>query len=45
MDINNNKNLKTMLEKDMFATNVYTIGYENDAQNNLDYTYKIIMED
>lgn len=41
---NNNKNinLKTMLEKDILATNVYTLGYKNNFQNNLDYTMPLI---
>ena len=39
---NVNKNLKTMLDKDIFATNVYTLGYSNDSWSNLDYTKKII---
>lgn len=42
LDNNPNKNLKSMLEKDIFATNVYTIGYENDSWNNLDFTKKLI---
>ena len=37
-----NKNSKYMLEKDIWATNVYTIGYEYDSWNNLDYTHKLI---
>lgn len=41
-DVNINKNLKMMLEKDIWATNVYTLGYEYDSWNNLDYTHKII---
>lgn len=41
----NNKSLKAMLEKDIFATNVYTIGYEYDSWANLDYTKKIIRID
>ncbi len=42
--IENNKNrqLKEMLETDIFATNVYTIGYEKDSIANLDYTKKIV---
>lgn len=44
MDTSTNKNLKAMLEKDIWATNVYTIGYEYDSWNNLDYTHKIITE-
>ena len=41
-DSNFNKNLKLLLDKDVWATNVYTIGYEYDSWNNLDYTQKII---
>lgn len=39
---NKNNNLKTMLEKDILATNVYTLGYKNKFQNNLDYTMPLI---
>ena len=42
MDSNSNKNLKLMLEKDIWATNVYTLGYEYDSIGNLDYTHKLI---
>ena len=42
MDSSNNKNSRYMLEKDIWATNVYTIGYEYDSWNNLDYTHKLI---
>lgn len=41
-DKNLNRNLKYMLEKDIWATDVYTIGYEYDSWSNLDYTNKII---
>ena len=41
-DINLNKNLKIMLDKDILATNVYTLGYSHDSWANLDYTKKII---
>ncbi len=34
--------LKNMLSKDIFATNVYTLGYKNDSIANLDYTHKVI---
>ncbi len=44
-DCNLNKNLQTMLNKDIWATNVYTIGYEYDSWSNLDYTNKIITVD
>lgn len=43
MDVNMNKNLREMLEKDIFATNVYTLGYEYDSWANLDYTNKIVV--
>ncbi len=42
IDKNPNKNLMTMLDKDIWATNVYTIAYEEDSQNNLDFTKKIV---
>ena len=41
-DKNSNKNLMFMLDKDIWATNVYTIGYEDDSWNNLDFTKKIV---
>ena len=36
-----NKNLKEMLETDILATNIYTLGYYADSYSNLDYTNKI----
>ena len=42
VDNNSNKTLQTMLDKDIWATNVYTIGYEYDSWNNLDFTKKLI---
>ena len=42
VDSNKNKNLKQMLDKDIFATNVYTIGYEYNSLNNLDFKNGII---
>lgn len=42
VDKNTNKNLKIMLDKDIWATNVYTLGYEEDSSNNLDFTKKIV---
>lgn len=42
MDTATNKNLKEMLNRDIFATNIYTLGYEMDSWANLDYTNKII---
>ena len=43
MDTNNNKILKNMIEKDILASNIYTLGYENDSKANLDYTKKLII--
>lgn len=45
MDTSSNKNLKEMLQRDIFASNIYTIGYEMDSWSNLDYTSKIITLD
>ena len=42
MDKSSNKNLKMMMEKDIWATNVYTLGFEYDSKGNLDYTHKLI---
>ncbi|MBE5820683.1 MAG: nucleotidyltransferase family protein [Clostridiales bacterium] len=43
MDNSNNKIYKNMLEKDILATNVYTLGYGYDSKANLDYTQKLII--
>lgn len=37
-----NRKLLMMLEKDIQATNTYTLGYEYDSYANLDYTTKLI---
>lgn len=42
MDESTNKNLKSMLEKDILATNIYTLGYKYKSLANLDYTNKLI---
>ncbi len=42
IDDNSNKNLQFMLNKDIEATNIYTIGYEEDSFSNLDFTKKIV---
>ena len=42
VDNNSNKNLSLLLNKDIFATNVYTIGFEYDSLNNLDFKNGII---
>ena len=41
---NKNRNLDILLSKDIFATNVYTLGYDNDSWSNLDFTHKLIIE-
>lgn len=43
MDNNSNKNLKSLLEKDIMATNIYTLCYRKNSQANLDYTQKLII--
>lgn len=35
-------NLKKMMAKDIFASNVYTLAFEKDSIANLDYTHKVI---
>ena len=42
LDNSNNKNLKLMLNKDIFATDVYTLGFTYDSCSNLDFTKKLI---
>ncbi len=42
MDKGPNKNLRFMMEKDIWATNVYTLGFEYESKANLDYTEKLI---
>ena len=42
MEASNNTSLKNMLSKDIFATNVYTLGYKSEPVANLDYTHKVI---
>ena len=44
MDENINRNLNMFIEKDIFATNVYTLGYQADSLANLDFTKKIIAK-
>ena len=44
MDTNNNKILRSMLEKDILASNIYTLGYKYDSKSNLDYTNKLIIK-
>lgn len=42
METSNNKIAKSMLEKDIFATDIYTLGFDYDSTSNLDYTHKMI---
>ena len=41
-DVNLNKNLRILLDKDILATNIYTLGYSHDSKANLDYTKKMV---
>ena len=43
IDTNKNKALTEMLSKDIFATNVYTLGYEYKSLANLDYTNPMVI--
>lgn len=43
MDSTTNKNLKHLLDIDIRATNLYTIGYQKDSWSNLDYTHNMII--
>ena len=42
IDQTSNKNLKFMIEKDIWATDVYTLGYKFDSNSNLDFTKKLL---
>lgn len=42
IDSSPSKNHKLMIEKDIWATNVYTIGFEYESKANLDFTEKLI---
>lgn len=42
IDTSSNKNQKLLLNKDIWATDVYTLGYEYGSKANLDYTHKLI---
>ena len=41
-DTNKNRNLQIMLNKDKWATDVYTLGYDFDSWAKLDYTHNMI---
>lgn len=43
MDNNTNKNYKRMMDIDIFATDVYTLGYRYDSMANLDYTRSVVI--
>lgn len=43
MDQNKNKQLAEMLDVDIFATDVYTLGYDYDSKANLDFTNNMII--
>ncbi len=42
IDSSNNKTYKYMLNKDILATNIYTLAYQNNSIANMDYTQKIV---
>ena len=42
VDKTTNKNMKSMIEKDIWATDIYTIGYQFDSSSNLDFTKKLL---
>lgn len=42
MENNTDKHLHTMISKDIFSSNVYTLGYEYNSTANLDYTHKVV---
>lgn len=42
MDKKLNNNLRLMMEKDIWATNVYTLGFEYESFANWDYTHKLV---
>lgn len=37
-----NPSLRNMISKDIFASNVYTLGYKKNPLANLDYTHKVV---
>ena len=42
VDSNSNKDLQIMFAKDVFATDVYSLGFENNSLGNLDFKNGII---
>lgn len=43
LDTTNNRALRAMLEKDIYASNIYTLAYKKNSKANLDYTEKLIV--
>lgn len=43
LETSSNKSLKHMLEKDIYASNIYTLAYKKNSSSNLDYTEKLIV--
>ncbi len=43
LDINKNKLLYEMIAIDIFATNLYTIGFDHEPYANLDFTKKLVI--
>lgn len=41
-DTSTNKSINNMIYKDIWATDVYSLGYEYDSWSNLDFTHKLI---
>ena len=42
LDKNTNRILRNMLEKDIYASNIYTLAYKKNSTANLDFTQKLI---
>lgn len=42
LDSNPSRDYKLMLQKDILATNIYTLGYDYSSYSNLDFTEKLI---
>ena len=44
IDSNKSKNLQVLMDKDIYASNVYTLGFSCDSWANLDFTKKIVVK-
>lgn len=42
LDYSLSRNLNILMEKDIWATNVYTLGFEYESKSNIDFTHKLI---